>query len=163
MNAATARIKAITVSAKEKKKKIELNRKRQETKKRNTPILFKKRVNAIEEKFRERIEGAVRYGSRGTEYLLSENNTDQLVSLLKKDTYASGQYREGISGDYFGKAAYGKEVKLAIANLRHDGYKIALETRRVEHDESAAYMNSGGECGSETPYHTDDNILVIKW
>ncbi len=58
---------------------------------------------------------------------------------------------------------YASEFKSVITELEKDGYTITLIGRCVEHDESVAYMNSGGECGSETSYWTYDTILTVSW
>jgi pyruvate-formate lyase-activating enzyme len=70
---------------------------------------------------------------------------------------------KSVYGDFFKRFEFAKEVKLVLRKLHKDGYKAVIEGRCVEHDTSAAYMNSGGECGSETPYHTYDSILVVSW
>ena len=55
-----------------------------------------------------------------------------------------------------------------LAKLRRDGYKCEVSGESVEHDDSAAYLNSDGyKCGSETPYwdlldeqHRPEDIVV---
>ena len=64
---------------------------------------------------------------------------------------------------YLKYAPWGKYVKLVLAKIRRDGFKCVVSGESTHHDTSAAYMNSGGECGSETPWWTRDTILTISW
>jgi hypothetical protein len=58
---------------------------------------------------------------------------------------------------------YAKELKSIMKSLVSGGYAVSLDGRPVKHDDSGAYLNSGGECGSEEPYWTYDTILTVKW
>ena len=58
---------------------------------------------------------------------------------------------------------YAAELQSIIAELEKDRYVVELVGESVEHDESAAYLNSGGECGSTTPYWTYDTVLRVRW
>jgi len=55
------------------------------------------------------------------------------------------------------------ELYSIASRLESDGYKAKIISRCIEHDESDAYLNSGGECGSETPYYTYDVIFEVTW
>lgn len=137
-----------------KEKEIDRKKKRvSEKKSRNTAKI--KFLQEFAEDCRDRIRSAVGDGEKSTKILLSQNNQD----------YAAGEhvYAEGLYQDYLKNAKFGKEVKVVMAKLRREGYKVEVESRSTEHDDSAAYMNSGGECGSETPWWTSDTVLVISW
>lgn len=58
---------------------------------------------------------------------------------------------------------FAKDLKQVIAKFEREDYRIELTTKSTEHDERAAYMNSGGECGSETTWWTTDVVLIISW
>lgn len=58
---------------------------------------------------------------------------------------------------------YKEDVKLVIRHLKRDGYEAVLYMHSYEVDDRAAYMNSGGECGSETVYWDSDIVLKVNW
>ena len=64
---------------------------------------------------------------------------------------------------FFKNFEFAAELKKIIAKLRRDGYKVTVKEGSVQHDDSAAYLNSGGECGSETPYYMYHTWLEISW
>jgi hypothetical protein len=64
---------------------------------------------------------------------------------------------------FFKYAEFAAEVKKVMEALRKDGYSVRITAEPVEHDESVAYMNSGGECGSETPYWTYVTMMRVEW
>lgn len=80
-------------------------------------------------------------------------------------TLDSSQWpKEGsVYSDFFGKFPYAAEVKRVIVRLEKDGYTARVVGECVTHDDSAAYLNSGGECGSETPWNSYDSILRVSW
>ena len=55
------------------------------------------------------------------------------------------------------------DLNLIMRGLRKDGFEVGVTSRSYEVDDTAAYMNSGGECGSEEPYWTTDIVLEINW
>lgn len=109
------------------------------------------------------IKTAIESGSRKVTHTLSRDHHDL--------TYHDGSYRgrhfvEGSlygAENFFKRAKYKKEIKRIVEKLRRDGFTVVVEGRQIEHDESVAYLNSGGECGSETPYYTDDTVLEVSW
>ena len=50
-----------------------------------------------------------------------------------------------------------------MRRLRRDGYKAEIEYTAREIDDTGAYLNSGGECGSDKPYWVDEIRLVVSW
>ena len=165
MDAATARAKAARVERKEAAKKAELVRKQKESRVKNAPILEAKRLVQIEKEFRERIGYAVEDGRKSAQITLSSDYKDTLRTTDRYSPKCLPDNRRdecwGIG--YLKYAAWGKLVKRVMTKLRRDGYKCAVDAENVEHDESAAYLNSGGECGSETPYYTRNTVLTISW
>jgi hypothetical protein len=163
MNAATARAKAVAISQKEAAKKAALARKQKASRVKNAPILEAKRLAEIEKEFRDSIGYAVEEGWKSTQITLSSDYRDTLRGQYKYLPEDENKRNECWGVGYLKYAAWGSLVKRVMTKLRRDGYKCVVEAESVEHDESAAYMNSGGECGSETPYYTNDTILTIKW
>jgi hypothetical protein len=172
MKAAQARSKAVSVAQKEAAEKSAALKKRRAALKESVPRLRAERIKKIEKKFRDSIEYAVEAGLKQAEIILSSDHQDTLRGEYKYlPQKHSTNYRGEDTSDYchaWGEgylkyAAWGKYVKLVLTKLRRDGYKCTIEGEDVEHDDSAAYMNSGGECGSRTPYWTRNTILTIKW
>lgn len=164
MKAAEARQRAISIAHAEATKKSKALKKRREALKESVPRLRAERIKKIEAEFRERIKWAVEDGRTNLEITLSSDNRDVLRGEYKY-LPSSGEYgyRKAWGEGYLKYAAWGKYVKLALAKLRRDGFKCEVVSESVEHDESAAYMNSGGECGSEKPYWTQNTALKISW
>jgi hypothetical protein len=173
MKAAQARSKAVSIAQKEAAEKSAALRKRRAALKESVPRLRAERIKKIEAKFRDTIEYAVEAGLKEVEITLSSDHHDRLRGEYKYlPQKVSGRnyrgepersYRHAWGEGYLKYAAWGKYVKLVLTKLRRDGYKCTIEGENVQHDDSAAYLNSGGECGSETPYYTSDTILTIKW
>ena len=80
-----------------------------------------------------------------------------------KETLLEGTRWDPVYQDFLGKHPYGAEYKRLLCKLHRDGYKADIVQTATRHDTSAAYMNSGGECGSEEPYWTDDIELQVSW
>jgi hypothetical protein len=55
------------------------------------------------------------------------------------------------------------DINKVIKDLKKDGYTAVLSRRDFEVDGRIAYLNSGGECGSERVYWDSDIVLRIKW
>jgi len=172
MKAAQARSKAVSIAQKEAAEKSAALQKRRAALKESVPRLRAERIKQIEAKFRERIEYAVEDGKKQTTITLSSDGHDRLRGECKYlPQKTSRNYRGETEHSYYHAwgegylkyAAWGKYVKLVLTRLRHDGYKCVVTGENVEHDDSAAYLNSGGECGSEDTYYTHDTILTIKW
>jgi hypothetical protein len=164
MKAAQARSKAVSIAQKEAAEKSAALQKRRAALKESVPRLRAERIKKIEEKFRQRIEYAVEDGKKQTTITLSEDHHDTLRGQYKYlPQRKDGGYYHAWGEGYLKYAAWGKYVKLVLTKLRRDGYKCTIEGENVEHDDSAAYLNSGGECGSEETYYTRDTILTIKW
>jgi len=163
MKAAQARSKAVSIAQKEAAEKSAALQKRRAALKESVPRLRAERIKKIEAKFRERIEYAVEDGKKETTITLSSNHHDRLRGECKYLPQKTHGYYHAWGEGYLKYAPWGKYVKLVLAKLRRDGYKCAVTGENVEHDDSAAYLNSGGECGSEEPYYTSDTILTIKW
>jgi hypothetical protein len=172
MKAAQARSKAVSIAQKEAAEKSAALKKRRAALKESVPRLRAERIKKIEKKFRDNIEYAVEAGLKQVEITLSSDHHDTLRGEYKYlPQKTSRNYRGEVEHSYYHAwgegylkyAAWGKYVKLVLTKLRRDGYKCTIEGENVEHDDSAAYMNSGGECGSETPYWTRNTILTIKW
>jgi len=97
----------------------------------------------LESDLRRSIEWAVQNGRRKVEHTLDSRQTHD---------HSSPEYSD-----------YASELNAVMENLQNDGYAANIQVKTVVHDESGAYMNSGGECGSETPWYTNDTTLVIQW
>jgi len=171
MNATQAFEISKGVTDREAAKKSAALKKRRAALKVSVPLLRAERIKKIEAQFRERIKWAVEDGRTSTEITLSSDNDDVLRGQYK---YLPTRIERGYRGErrsymhawgegYLKYAPWGKYVKLALAKLRRDGFTCEVAGEHVEHDTSAAYMNSGGECGSETPYWTNNTILKITW
>lgn len=172
MKAAEARTQASSIARKEVAEKSAALKKRRAALKESVPRIRAERIKKIEAEFRQRIKYAVQSGNKSVEITLSRDSHDVLRGEYKYlPQKTSRNYRGEPQSSYYHAwgegylkyAPWGKYVKLVLAKLRRDGYKCTIEGESVEHDESAAYMNSGGECGSETPYYTRDTTLTIKW
>jgi hypothetical protein len=164
MDATEAKTKATAIARAEAEKKSAALKKRREALKASVPRLRAERIKKIEADFRERIKWAVEGGRRSTEITLSEDHSDHLRGMYKylPTRGKDGWYKAWGEG-YLKYAPWGKYVKLVLTKLRRDGYTCEIEGKSVEHDTSSAYMNSGGECGSETPWWTRNTVLIIKW
>jgi hypothetical protein len=173
MKAAQARSKAVSIAQKEAAEKSAALKKRRAALKESVPRLRKERIAKIEKQFRDSIESVVEYGERSTSITLSQDGHDCLRGEYKYlptkvDRYYYGDreirtWYHAWGEGYLKYAPWGKYVKIVLAKLRRDGYKCEVTGENTHHDDSAAYLNSGGECGSETPYYTRDTILTIKW
>lgn len=64
---------------------------------------------------------------------------------------------------YLTNFEFAPEMKIVMAELESNGYKVDIIDEQTSHDDSSAYANSGGECGSMHPYHTYDTILKVRW
>jgi hypothetical protein len=176
MKAAQARALATSVASKEAAEKSAALKKRRAQLKVSVPRLRAERIKKIEKEFRDSIKYAVETGAKETTICLSSDHHDVLRGQYKYlPTKVTGydtsyyQRREirtwyhAWGAGYLKYAPWGKYVKIVLAKLRRDGFKCEVTDRNTHHDDSAAYLNSGGECGSETPYTTRDTILTIKW
>lgn len=172
MTASQAKAQATIVARREAAKKSSELKKRRAALKVSVPKIRAERIKKIEAQFRERIKYRVEDGDRKAEITLSEDNHDCLRGEWKylpqrRTTDYRGQpqysYYHAWGEGYLKYAPWGKYVKLVLAKLRKDGYKCVVVGESVEHDDSSAYMNSGGECGSEKPYWTRNTILTISW
>lgn len=171
MNASTAKATANSIQRAEAEKKSVALRKRRAALKVSIPKMRAERIKEIEARFRERIKWAVESGETKTEITLSSDHKDRLRGMYK---YLLTKVTRGYRGEerswhhawgegYLKYAPWGKYVKLVLTHLRRDGFKCEVKGESTHHDDSAAYLNSGGECGSETPYYTQDTILTISW
>ena len=61
------------------------------------------------------------------------------------------------------KHPYCKEYKLLMRRLRRDGYRVEVNYTAREIDDTGAYLNSDGECGSKEPYWVDEIRLEVSW
>src|SRR5271157_156369 len=172
MKAAQARAQATTIARKEADEKSAALKKRRAALKISVPRLRAERITKIEERFRNLIKYAVEDGQRYTSVILSSDGHDRLRGEYKYlPTKTTRNYRgepqtswyHAWGEGYLKYAPWGKYVKIVLAKLKRDGFKCEILGESTRHDDSGAYLNSGGECGSETPYHTQDTILTIKW
>ncbi len=172
MKAAQARIQAISIASKEAAEKYAALKKRRAALKASVPRIRAERIKKIEKKFRDSIEYAVEDGQRYTSVILSSDGHDRLRGEYKYlPTKTTKDYRGNSHSSWYHAwgegylkfAPWGKYVKVVLAKLKRDSYKCEISGESTEHDDSAAYMNSGGECGSETPYYTRDTVLKISW
>ena len=58
---------------------------------------------------------------------------------------------------------YNDVIEKFVSELRDKQYTVFYGNDSVYHDTTFDYMNSGGECGSSTPYYTDVLSLRIMW
>lgn len=176
MKAAEARKQAKSIADAEAVKKSAALKKRRAALKESVPRLRAERIKKIEEQFRESIRYAVEAGRSSTAICLSSDHHDVLrgqykylptkVTGMDRYYYQAREIRTWYhcwGEGYLKHAPWGKYVKLVIAKLRRDGYNCVVTGENTHHDDSAAYLNSGGECGSETPYYTRDTVLTISW
>lgn len=172
MNASEARAQATSITFKEAAEKSAALKKRRKALKASVPRLRDERIKKIEKTFRDLILYAVKKGYHSTTITLSSDGEDCLRGRYKYlPTKRETNYREEVSHSYYHAwgegylkhAPWGKYVKVVLAKLSKDGYKWKIEGESVCHDDSAAYLNSGGECGSETPYYTRNTTLTISW
>lgn len=160
MKAYEARLAStINAAALAKKKEIE-NAKRRVNAKKHKHDASHTFLAIFAQGCRDSIKYAVEDGKKSTQIALSEDNKDIAASPASGYDYV---YGENLYQDYLKNSKFGKEVKIVMRKLVHEGYKVEVESKSIEHDESAAYMNSGGECGSETPWWTANTYLTISW
>jgi undecaprenyl pyrophosphate synthase len=150
MRAAEARALAETNAERIAREKVEESAKRKvqraaaEEKKRKE--YYAKTLEDIQWRIDARIKDGI---TKIEDYRLStENWTDRPLAGEQK---------------FFKNFEFAAELKKIITKLRRDGYKVTVKEGWVEHDDSAAYLNSGGECGSETPYNMYHTWLEISW
>lgn len=176
MKASEARKTATSIARTEAEKKSAELKKKRAALKESVPRLRAERIKKIEAQFRQRIASAVKYGETEITITLSSDNHDYLRGEYKylptkltgydNSYYVRREVRTWYHAwgkGYLKYAPWGKYVKTVLAKLRRDGYKCEVTDKNTHHDDSAAYLNSGGECGSETPYYTRDTILTISW
>ena len=65
--------------------------------------------------------------------------------------------------NFLGASENGSALRECMNLWESEHFRVSVVGRCVSHDESSAYLNSGGECGSMTPYYTYDTVLVIEW
>jgi len=179
MKAAVARLEAQKQAVILNKKKEAADRKDKALRIKNERGLQKRR----EEKFRleclERVTSAVKSGRRSVSLTIASDGCDKIAQTgydefhvqppggWEKWHNANGN-RNGRGllyweENYMKYSPCAKILKKIRKELELDGYKTEVVSNQTCHDESAAYMNSGGECGSETPYYTFDTFLKISW
>ena len=110
----------------------------------------KAKEHAKRKKWREEFEASVR---QSIEYAVKYGKTETSVAI---DNYSSLDAYEELF-------EFKDDMKLVIQHLKRDGYTVVLTTHSYEVDDTAAYMNSGGECGSSEPYWTTDVVLKVSW
>lgn len=94
-----------------------------------------------------------------------EDGRKSIKRKLASTNYLGPDMSKSLYGkeNYFKNYEFGAEVKRALGKLRREGYTADIDGEWVEHDDSGAYLNSGGEMGSQKPYHTYDTVLRVKW
>lgn len=97
---------------------------------------------------RTRIEWAVKSGHKSLMY--------NLLDLGYKDPLNNAM-------TFLDKFEYAVELRKIVKELNDLEYHTEIRHVTEHHDDSAAYMNSGGECGSLTPYSTEHMALVVSW
>ena len=147
------RIKAAEAAAESERRArgLEAKRRRDE---RDAELRRKQKARAANRKFlddlrrdvRMYIDAAVEGGRREARYTLSSGDR----ALCGEAAWMKG-------------SGHGRQLRTLLRELAADGYKTAVEGVSTEHDDSAAYLNSGGECGSEEPYWTQDTVLKVAW
>lgn len=171
MNAVEARKTATSIAKAEADKKSAELKKRRAALKESVPRLRAERIAKIEKQFRDYIKWAVEGGKTTREITLSSDSDDRLRGQYKYlpsrlDRYYSDGRRSWShcwGEGYLKYAPWGKYVKLILTKLRREGFKCEVVGVSTHHDDSSAYMNSGGECGSMSTYYTKDTILRISW
>ena len=179
MKASEARSQADAIVRKEAAEKSAALKKRRAALKESVPRLRAQRIDQIEKDIRQRIKYAVESGYRETTITLSSEGHDLLrqrgydykylptrITGYDHSYYQKREirsYMHAVGKGYLKYAPWGKYLKTALARIARDGYKWEIDDVSTTHDDSAAYLNSGGECGSETPYYTRDTELTISW
>ena len=179
MKASEASKQADTVARKAAAEKAAALKKRRAALKESVPRLRAQRIAYIEKELRESIEYAAKHGQHETTIGLTSDGHDLLrqtgydrkylpTKVTGYDRYyyqprEIRSYMHCVGKGYLKYAPWGKYLKTVLAKIARDGYKWEIDDKFTHHDDSAAYLNSGGECGSETPYSTHDTILTISW
>jgi hypothetical protein len=136
----------------------------------NAPIVAKqqrefKARQAAQKKAKERAERKVwretfeRDVRANIRYAVEDGETEILKPIYVGDsrtTYSSFKVYEQLF-------EYKSDMKLVIRHLKKDGYEAKLGTHSYKVDDRVAYINSGGECGSERVYWTTDVVLKVSW
>ena len=133
-------------SARLLEKKAEADRRAKELRrKRDLRAANKKFLECLRKEIRENIDYATKDGRKSAQYTLTS----------KRDLWGEDAYMKA--------SGHGAQVRKVLAELRADGYTAEVAGVSTKHDESAAYMNSSGEMGSEEPYWTYDTALRVTW
>jgi hypothetical protein len=97
---------------------------------------------------KQRIKTAADYGKQSITHDLQEN-CGSLVSARPEEFLKRFEFRD--------------ELLKVINKLKKEGYQAEIQGKVTSHDESVAYMNSGGECGRNDIYYTHDVVLEVQW
>lgn len=67
------------------------------------------------------------------------------------------------SFDYDDMKNFPQQIEKVIEEYKNKGFNARQTTITEYHDDTVAYMNSGGECGSSEPYYTNEDVVEISW
>lgn len=129
------------VVAEEKRKATLLIKQEAEQKKRER---HQKYYDELFQRVQQRITWAIETGECATTIVLTNDHYAWPAEFFEKDEYA-------------------EDVRRVVKYLQQRGYVAEVERLDTEQDETAAYMNSGGECGHSEIYWTRDIVLTISW
>ena len=96
-------------------------------------------------RIKNRISQYVEYGERKLEYTIDSNIHYNFVS----EAYKNFEFMN--------------EAKKIVITLQLEDYKASIDVIEKSEDGSAAYMNSGGECGFEGVRYYKNLEIIVKW
>jgi len=171
MNAVEARATSEKKTAAISKENKERAEKARLTRIANEKAERQKQLEHFRKECRDRIKYATEDGRRKTQVGLSSDSKDLVAQTGYNAVYVDVPAEDKDHPDLvlWGENKFMKNsecasiVKKVRQELEKDGYKVKIIDEHTEHDTSSAYLNSGGECGSETPYYTHDTLFEISW
>lgn len=121
------------------KKKIESEKSKQDREKR---LNQDKYFLDISTQIRENIKTAIEIGEKH-------------ISIVLKDNFSRHLAKESFE--------FYPIIEKIMKFYSDQGYVCDCDKGQLYHDTSFEYLNSGGECGSSTPYYSDALYLTIDW
>jgi hypothetical protein len=131
-------------------------------------VLLKEKISK-EEKRKIQLENKLKKEkkSKNLEYKTSISNTisEYIAGSIKRGEFETRIILEEIWNSKISTSLFEFDdvIKELIPALENKGYIVRYGATEIYHDTTVDYMNSGGECGSSTPYYTTSLTLDIKW